>query len=133
MKVHWTLPDYLQRSARHIASKVDFEQAQAVGRKAVEYALAGRNGVMPVIVRTSDSPYRWKIEAAPLERIANHEKKMPAGFIRKDGYGITAAARKYLAPLVRGEAYPPYGPDGLPKYMTPKNVLVRARCAHWKD
>jgi ATP-dependent phosphofructokinase / diphosphate-dependent phosphofructokinase len=133
MKVHWTLPDYLQRSARHIASKVDFEQAQSVGRKAVEYALAGRNAVMPVIVRTSDSPYRWKIEPAPLEKIANHEKKMPAGFIRKDGYGITPAARKYLAPLVRGEAYPPYGPDGLPKYMTPKNVLVRARCAHWKD
>jgi ATP-dependent phosphofructokinase / diphosphate-dependent phosphofructokinase len=133
MKVHWTLPDYLQRSARHIASKVDFEQAQAVGRKAVEYALAGRNGVMPVIVRTSDSPYRWKIEPAPLEKVANHEKKMPAGFIRKDGYGITAAARKYLAPLIRGEAYPPYGLDGLPKYVTPKNVLARATCARWKD
>jgi ATP-dependent phosphofructokinase / diphosphate-dependent phosphofructokinase len=132
MKVHWTLPDYLQRSARHIASKVDFEQAQAVGRKAVDYALAGRNAVMPVIVRISDSPYRWKIEAAPLEKVANHEKKMPAGFIRKDGYGITAAGRKYLAPLIRGEAYPPYGPDGLPKYVSPKNVLVRARCAQWK-
>lgn len=132
MKVHWTLPDYLQRSARHIASKVDFEQAQAVGRKAVEYALAGRNAVMPVIVRTSDSPYRWKIEAAPLEKVANHEKTMPAGFIRKDGYGITAAARKYLAPLIRGEAYPPYGTDGLPKYVSPKSVLARARCAPWK-
>jgi ATP-dependent phosphofructokinase / diphosphate-dependent phosphofructokinase len=133
MKVHWTLPDYLQRSARHIASRVDFEQAQAVGRKAVEYALAGRNGVMPVIVRTSDSPYRWKIEAAPLERIANHEKKMPAAYLRKDGYGITPAARKYLAPLIKGETYPPYGPDGLPKYVIPKNVLVRAKCARWKD
>jgi ATP-dependent phosphofructokinase / diphosphate-dependent phosphofructokinase len=133
MKVHWTLPDYLQRSARHIASRVDFEQAQAVGRKAVEYALAGRNAVMPVIVRTSDSPYRWRIEAAPLEKVANHEKTMPAGFIRKDGYGITAAARKYLAPLIRGEAYPPYGPDGLPKYVSPKNVLVRAKCVPWKD
>jgi ATP-dependent phosphofructokinase / diphosphate-dependent phosphofructokinase len=133
MKVHWTLPDYLQRSARHIASKVDFEQAQAVGRKAVEYALAGRNAVMPVIVRTSDSPYRWKIEAAPLEKVANHEKKMPAGYIRKDGYGITPAARKYLAPLIRGEAYPPYATDGLPKYVSPKNMLVRARCAPWND
>lgn len=132
MKVHWTLPDYLQRSARHIASKVDFEQAQAVGRKAVEYALAGRNAVMPVIVRTSDSPYRWRIEAAPLEKVANHEKKMPAGFIRKDGYGITAAARKYLAPLIRGEAYPPYGSDGLPKYVAPKNVLVRTHCPQWE-
>lgn len=118
LKVHWALPDYLQRSARHIASKTDFEQAQAVGRDAVELALAGRNATMPVIVRTSDAPYRWKIEAAPLERIANREKKMPAGFIRRDGYGITAAARRYLEPLIRGEAYPPYGADGLPAYGT---------------
>ena len=95
-KVHWTLPDYLQRSARHLASKTDLDQAQAVGKAAVEFALKGMNAVMPVIVRTSDAPYRWKIEAAPLAKIANHEKKMPAGFIRKDGYGITAAARRYL-------------------------------------
>jgi 6-phosphofructokinase 1 len=127
LKVHWTLPDYLQRSARHIASKVDFEQATAVGRTAVEFALAGRNGVMPVIVRTSDSPYRWKIEAAPLEKIANHEKTMPAGFIRRDGYGITPAARRYLSPLIRGEAYPPYGSDGLPKYVAPSHASVRAK------
>ena len=116
-KVHWALPDYLQRSARHIASKTDLEQALAVGRKAVEYALAGHNAVMPVIVRESDAPYRWRIEAAPLSRIANHEKTMPAGFIRKDGYGITAAARRYLSPLIKGEAYPPYGADGLPAYL----------------
>jgi len=116
-KVHWALPDYLQRSARHIASKTDLEQALAVGRKAVEYALAGHNAVMPVIVRESDAPYRWRIEAAPLSRIANHEKTMPAGFIRKDGYGITAAARRYLSPLIQGEAYPPYGADGLPAYL----------------
>ena len=96
-KVHWTLPDYLQRSARHIASKTDVEQAQAVGKAAVEFALEGQNAVMPVIVRTSDAPYRWKIEAAPLTKVANHEKKMPNGFIRKDGYGITAAARRYLS------------------------------------
>jgi 6-phosphofructokinase 1 len=133
LKVHWTLPDYLQRSARHIASKVDFEQATAVGRKAVEFALAGRNGVMPVIVRTSDSPYRWRIEAAPLEKIANHEKKMPAGFIRRDGYGITPAARRYLSPLVRGEAYPPYGTDGLPKYVAPSHVAVRTRLPPFED
>jgi ATP-dependent phosphofructokinase / diphosphate-dependent phosphofructokinase len=131
MKVHWTLPDYLQRSARHIASRVDFEQAQAVGRKAVEYALAGRNAVMPVIVRTSDSPYRWKIEPARLEKVANHEKTMPPGFIRKDGYGITPAAQKYLAPLIKGEAYPPYGPDGLPKYVSLKNALVRKKLGRW--
>ena len=80
-KYHWALPDYLQRSARHLASKVDAEQAYAVGKAAVEYALAGKNAVMPVIVRTSDKPYRWKIEPAPLEKVANHEKKLPKGFI----------------------------------------------------
>ena len=127
LKVHWTLPDYLQRSARHIASETDFEQARAVGRKAVGFALKGMNATMPVIVRTSDSPYRWKIEAAPLERIANREKKMPAGFIRRDGYGITAAARRYLEPLVRGEAYPPYGRDGLPAYVALGNAPVPAK------
>ncbi|AWV08432.1 6-phosphofructokinase [Marilutibacter maris] len=128
-KVHWTLPDYLQRSARHLASKTDLDQAQAVGRKAVEYALKGMNAVMPVIVRSSDAPYRWKIEPAPLEKIANREKKMPAGFIRRDGYGITPAARRYLEPLIRGEAPPPYGRDGLPKYVSPKNAMVRKKLA----
>ena len=123
-KVHWTLPDYLQRSARHLASKTDLLQAQAVGRKAVEYALKGMNSVMPVIVRTSDAPYRWKIEAAPLSAIANQEKKMPDDFIRDDGFGITDSARRYLQPLIRGEAPPPYGRDGLPKYVTLKNVAI---------
>ncbi len=131
LKVHWTLPDYLQRSARHLASATDLEQAQAVGRKAVEYALAGMNAVMPAIVRGSDAPYRWKIEPAPLERVANHEKKMPAGFIRRDGYGITAAARRYLEPLVRGEAPPPYGRDGLPKYVSLNNVAVKRKLPRW--
>ena len=126
-KVHWTLPDYLQRSARHLASKTDVAQAQAVGKAAVEFALKGMNAVMPVIVRTSDQPYRWKIEAAPLTKVANHEKKMPANFIRKDGCGITPAARRYLEPLIRGEAPPPYGGDGLPKYVALKNVAVRRK------
>jgi 6-phosphofructokinase 1 len=124
LKVHWTLPDYLQRSARHIASKTDLEQAMAVGTAAVRFALKGMNATMPVIVRTSDAPYRWKIEAAPLDRIANREKKMPANFIRRDGFGITPVARRYLAPLIRGEAYPDYGRDGLPKYVRLKNVLA---------
>ncbi|MDV3467630.1 6-phosphofructokinase [Stenotrophomonas sp. C3(2023)] len=127
LKVHWTLPDYLQRSARHLASRTDWEQAQAVGKAAVRMALAGQNGVMPVIVRSSDAPYRWKIEAAPLQKIANHEKKMPAGFIRRDGFGITAKARAYLRPLIKGEAPLPYGPDGLPRYVTLKNVAVKRR------
>ena len=127
MKVHWALPDYLQRSARHLASETDLQQALAVGKAAVQFALKGMNATMPVIVRTSDAPYRWKIEPAELAKIANHEKKMPANFIRKDGYGITAAARRYLEPLIRGEAYPPYARDGLPKYVALKNLGVRRR------
>ncbi len=123
-KVHWTVPDYLQRSARHIASKTDWDQAQAVGKAAVKYAVDGMNAVMPVIVRSSDSPYRWKIEPAPLHKVANHEKKMPAGFIRKDGFGITDKARRYLSPLIKGEAPLPYGSDGLPNYVVLKNIAV---------
>ena len=128
-KYHWALPDYLQRSARHAASKVDAEQAYAVGKAAVEYALAGMNAVMPVIVRTSDTPYRWKVEAAPLARIANREKKMPKNFMTRDGFGITAAARRYLGPLIRGEAPLPYGKDGLPAYVQLKNTAVARKLA----
>ncbi len=123
-KQHWAVPDYLQRSARHIASKTDLEHALAVGEAAVELALEGRNAVMPAIVRISDAPYRWKIEAAPLARVANREKKLPKNFIRKDGYGITEAARRYLEPLIRGETPPPYGKNGLPEYVALKNVAV---------
>ncbi|MDQ3160057.1 MAG: diphosphate--fructose-6-phosphate 1-phosphotransferase, partial [Pseudomonadota bacterium] len=130
-KVHWTVPDYLQRSARHIASKTDLEQAMAVGRKAVEYALAGQNAVMPVIVRESDAPYRCRIEAAPLARIANREKTMPASFIRKDGHGITAAARRYLQPLIAGEAFPPFGRNGLPTYVVLDLATMRPNLPPW--
>jgi 6-phosphofructokinase len=123
-KYHWALPDYLQRSARHAASKVDAEQAYAVGKAAVDYALKGMNAVMPIIVRTGDAPYRWKIEPAPLSKVANREKKMPKSFITRDGFGITAAARRYLSPLIGGEAAPPYGEDGLPSYVALKNADV---------
>ena len=126
-KVHWTLPDYLQRSARHLASETDLKQAQAVGRKAVEYALRGMNAVMPVIVRTSDRPYRWTIKPAPLTDIANVEKVMPPEFIREDGHGISEVARTYLEPLIRGEAPPPYGRNGLPKYVVIPQVLVEKK------
>jgi len=122
-KYHWAVADYLQRSARHLASKTDLEQAYAVGKAAVELALAGRNAVMPAIVRTSDKPYRWKIGVAPLDRVANVEKKLPRDFITSDGYGITAKARRYLSPLVRGEDYPPFR-DGLPSYVRLKNISV---------
>ncbi|HET6430742.1 6-phosphofructokinase [Dyella sp.] len=126
-KYHWALPDYLQRSARHAASKVDAEQAYAVGKAAVEYALDGMNAVMPVIVRTADAPYRWKVEPAPLAKIANKEKKMPRSFIRRDGFGITKAARAYLSPLIAGEAPLPWGRDGLPAYGTLKLAPVAKR------
>ncbi len=123
LKYHYAIADYLQRSARHIASKVDVEQAYAVGKAAVELALGGHNAVMPTIVRKSDRPYRWTIGTAPLARVANREKMMPRHFITADGFGITAAARRYLAPLVRGEDYPPYR-DGLPDYVRLRNIPV---------
>jgi len=114
-KFHWAVADYLQRASRHIASATDVQQAYAVGRHAVELALAGRDGVMATIVRTSDEPYRWELGAAPLARVANVERKMPKAFISRDGFGITAAARRYLAPLIAGEDYPPYR-AGIPDY-----------------
>jgi 6-phosphofructokinase 1 len=126
-KYHWAVSDYLQRSARHIASKTDWEQAYAVGKAAVRYALANMNAVMPVIRRVSQRPYRWDVAPAALTTIANHEKKMPLNFIRADGYGITLKCRRYLEPLIHGEAYPPYGPDGLPRYVALRNRLVRRK------
>ena len=125
-KFHYAVADYLQRSARHIASAVDVEQAYAVGKAAVRMALAGKTAVMPVIKRVSDSPYRWRIEEAALSRVANKEKKLPRRFITTDGFGITAAARRYLSPLIRGEDYPPYV-NGLPRYVTLRNVSVPKR------
>jgi 6-phosphofructokinase 1 len=122
-KYHWAVADYLQRAARHVASKADVDQAYAVGKAAVELALSGNNAVMPAITRTSDKPYRWKITVAPLTKIANVEKVLPRDFITKDGFGITAKARAYLAPLIRGEAPPPYK-DGVPQYVRLKKVAV---------
>ncbi len=127
-KYHWAVPDYLQRSARHLASKTDVDQAYAVGKAAVEYARAGRSAVMPVIKRTSNQPFRWKIEPAPLTRIANVEKKLPKSYITRDGFGITAAARRYFEPLIRGEDPPPFdAKTGLPKYARLKRVLVKRK------
>jgi 6-phosphofructokinase 1 len=127
-KYHWAVPDYLQRSARHLASKTDAEQAYAVGKAAVEYALAGKNAVMPVIKRVSNKPFKWKIAPAPITKIANIEKKLPPSYIRKDGFGITAAARTYFEPLIRGEDKPPYdATTGLPKYAQLKRVLVKKK------
>ena len=122
-KYHWAVADYLQRSARHLASEVDVKQAYAVGKAAVELALKGKNSVMPVIVRKSHKPYRWAIGTAALSRVANREKMMPKGFISRDGYRITASCRRYLEPLIRGEDYPPYR-AGMPRYVELKNIAV---------
>jgi len=125
-KYHWAVADYLQRAARHIASKVDVEQAYAVGKAAVQFAVAGQNAVMPAIIRKSSKPYRWTIEAVPLSAVANVEKTVPRNFITADGFGITAACRRYLEPLIAGEDYPPYK-NGLPDYVRIKGKSVRRK------
>jgi ATP-dependent phosphofructokinase / diphosphate-dependent phosphofructokinase len=125
-KFHWAVADYLQRSARHIASKVDVDQAYAVGKAAVQFALQGKNAVMPIIVRKSSKPYRWGIGEAPLSAIANQEKKVPRHYITPDGFGITGTCRRYLLPLIGGEGYPPYR-NGLPTYVALKGAAVAKR------
>lgn len=123
LKYHWGVADYLQRAARHIASKSDVEQAYALGRAAVEYALAGDNSVMPTVDRISDNPYKWEIGKAPLDQVANVEKMMPRDYISEDGFGITEACRTYLGPLIEGEDYPPYK-NGLPQYVMLDHKMV---------
>jgi 6-phosphofructokinase 1 len=130
-KFHWAVADYLQRSARHIASATDVKQAYELGQKAVELALKGHNAVMPTIERISDEPYKYRIGVADLAQVANVEKFMPRDFISKDGFGITAKCRRYLAPLIRGEDYPKYR-DGLPRYVTLKNLAVPKKLAAFK-
>ena len=125
-KYHYAVVDYLQRSARHIASATDVEQAYAMGEAAVNLAVEGRNAVMPVIVRKSDKPYRWEVGIAELSKVANKEKKLPRNFISRDGFHITAACRRYLEPLIQGEDHPPYR-GGLPDYVHLKKVRVRKR------
>jgi 6-phosphofructokinase len=122
-KYHWAVADYLQRAARHIASKTDVDQAYALGKAAVDLALKGKNSVMPTIVRLSDKPYKWKIGVAELKDVANKEKMMPRNFITPDGFGITQKCRSYLAGLIKGEDYPPYK-DGMPNYVHLKNLAV---------
>lgn len=126
LKYHWAVADYLQRSARHIASKTDVMQAYAMGKAAVELALAGKNAVMPIIVRDPGEKYSWSVGEAPLEKAANVEVKMPREYITPDGFGITDACRKYLAPLIQGEDYPPYQ-HGLPVYVKLKNLPVEKK------
>lgn len=125
-KYHWAVADYLQRAARHIASQVDLEHAYALGKTAVELAISGHNAIMPIVKREQDSPYRWSISHVPLSEVANQEKAMPADFISEDGFGITEACRRYLSPLIQGEAYPHYN-NGLPVYVRLKNQLVEQK------
>lgn len=131
-KYHWAVSDYLQRAARHIASATDVEQAYAVGKAAVDFALAGKNAVMPTIVRADSKEYAWSIGEAKLADVANIEKAMPRNYISEDGFGITARARAYFEPLIRGEDYPPYK-NGLPQYVRLKNLLVPKKLKEWQD
>ena len=126
LKYHWGVADYLQRAARHIASKTDVDQAYAMGKAAVELAIRGNNSVMPTIVRKANRPYRWAVGVAPLSKVANVEKMMPGDFITPDGFGITTKCRTYLEPLIKGEDYPPYR-DGMPQYVRLKNTPVKKR------
>jgi 6-phosphofructokinase len=125
-KYHWAVSDYLQRAARHIASQTDVDQAYAVGEAAVTMALAGKNAVMPTIIRDPGKGYRWRIGETPLSKVANREKKMPRKFISRDGFGVTPAGQAYFEPLVQGEAYPQYS-NGMPIYTTLKNLPVEKR------
>jgi 6-phosphofructokinase 1 len=131
LKYHWGVADYLQRAARHIASKTDVDQAYAMGKAAVEFAVKGHNSVMPAIMRTANKPYKWKVGMAPLSKVANVEKMMPKDFITEDGFGITAKCRAYLEPLIKGEDYPPYK-DGLPAYVRLKNAAVKKKLTEFK-
>lgn len=127
LKNHWAVADYLQRSARHIASQTDLDQAFALGQHAIDYAIKGHHGVMLTIERKPTKRYSWTIGHAPLHAVANVEKTVPKGFITRDGFGITDACREYLEPLIRGEAYPPYTHTGMPDYVTLKNILVKKK------
>ncbi len=130
-KCHWAVSDYLQRAARHIASKIDVEQALALGSSAVEFALAGKTAVMPIIVRHPGKSYRWSVGEAPVAKAANRERRLPRSWIRRDGFDIGARAREYLLPLIQGEDYPPYR-DGLPRYARLKLRRVRPKLPPWK-
>ena len=123
LKNHWAVADYLQRAARHIASKTDVDMAYAMGKAAVQYAIKGHNSIMPTVDRISNKPFKWKVGMADLSKVANVEKMMPANFITKDGFGITQACRTYMEPLIKGEDYPPYK-DGMPQYVRLKNIGV---------
>ncbi len=131
-KYHWAVADYLQRAARHISSATDVAHAYAMGKAAVEFAVAGKNAVMPIIVRESSYPYKWSISEAALSLVANQEKMMPREFISPDGFSITPLCREYLEPLIHGEDYPPYLESGMPHYVRLQNKLVEKKLGAWE-
>ena len=128
LKNHWAVADYLQRSASHLSSGIDRAHAYEVGKKAVQYALQGLNGVMPVIKRKSSMPYKWEVVSAPLTKIANVEKKLPAGFISKDGMGMTKKARSYFQPLIEGKV----ADIKNIKYQAGKMEMVTKKLKSWR-
>ena len=130
-KYHWAVSDYLQRSARHIASQTDLEQAYSVGKSAIDFVLRGENAVMPIIKRKKTKKYSWEIDKVALSKVANKEKKMPRSYITKDGFGITESCKKYLRPLIQGEAYPPYK-NGMPVTANLKNKLLKKKLKGFK-
>ena len=131
LKYHWAVSDYLQRSARHISSQVDLDQAYAVGKAAVEFASKGENAIMPIIVRRKSKPYSWDIGKVELSKVANIEKKMPQKFISKDGFGITQSCKNYLLPLIQGEAWAPFK-DGVIDTASLKNKLTKKKLKRFK-
>ena len=130
-KYHWAVSDYLQRSARHIASQTDLEQAYSVGKSAIDFVLKGENAVMPIIKRKKTKKYSWEIDKVALSKVANKEEKMPRSYITKDGFGITESCKKYLRPLIQGEAYPPYR-NGMPVTANLKNKLLKKKLKDFK-
>ena len=131
-KYHCVICDYLQRSARHLSSQVDVDHAYAVGKAAVEYALSGENAIMPTISRISSSPYKWEIGKIALDKAANSERLLPRGYIGKDKYSITDDAKEHIAPLIQGEAHPPYG-SGLPLVATRDFAVLKKKLPAWRD
>lgn len=106
----------LQRCASHAASKVDLDEAEALGTAGVQAVLQGKTGIMVGIHRTSDTPYATKIRTTPVADVANKVKLVPREMISKDGFNVTDSALTYLRPLVAGMEEP-ISTDGLPRFL----------------
>ncbi len=115
-KVHWAVSDYLQRAARHIASKVDVQQAYALGLESIKVAKLDNNNIMLTIKSTkTKQKYKWSISSTNLNNVANVEKMLPKNFIKSNGFEITRSCKEYISNLIQGEDYPSYE-NGIPQY-----------------